>query len=306
MSQDKKPEPKKRALGRGLATLIGETHAPPSSAPASTSAPEQVETKDNHITHLAIDRLVAGTYQPRRVFDEDAIAALAASFRQAGILQPLIVRPLKDNSDNYEIIAGERRWRAAQKAQLHQVPVVVRQLSDAQALEIGVIENVQRQDLNPIEEAEGYRRLAQEFHYTQADIAEIVGKSRSYITNILRVLDAPALIRDYVIDGKLSAAHARTLVVSKNAEVLAKQVVAGGLSVRATERLVAQDKNTITTVKTTHKKSVDMLALEKNLTDQLGLNVVIDTKANSEAGTLKISYKTLEQFENIFRLLNKN
>lgn len=305
MSQDKK---NKKALGRGLATLIGETqNSSPSSVPSPAPEPvSQISNKENTMTTMAIDRLVAGTYQPRRVFDEEAIAALAASFQQAGILQPLIVRPLPDDNNKYEIIAGERRWRAAQRAQLHEVPVLVRHLSNAQALEIGVIENVQRQDLNPIEEAQGYRRLAQEFHYTQNDIAEIVGKSRSYITNILRVLDAPELIRNYVIDGTLSAAHARTLVASADAETLAKQVVAGGLSVRATEQLVARHKKTDTTkTKTSTIKSVDILAQEKKLTDQIGLRVTIDTKANSENGSVTIEYKTLEQFENIVRLLSR-
>ncbi|MBE8191741.1 MAG: ParB/RepB/Spo0J family partition protein, partial [Alphaproteobacteria bacterium] len=280
---DKKAKPRtgKRGLGRGLATLIGDTHksaavpatpsAPPSATPSapSSSSGAQPDTQNNianTINTLAIDQLVAGAYQPRRAFDEEAIAALAESFRQNGILQPLIVRPLEDEAGKqlYEIVAGERRFRAAQIAQLHQVPVVVRSLSDVQALEIGVVENVQREGLNPIEEAEGYRRLAEEFHYTQADIAEIVGKSRSYITNILRVLDAPTLIRDYIIAGRLTAGHARALVGSATAaiaETLAQQVVAQGLNVRATEQLVARQKAAKDKKTLPLKKSVDILAL---------------------------------------------
>ncbi|MBE8220276.1 MAG: ParB/RepB/Spo0J family partition protein, partial [Alphaproteobacteria bacterium] len=257
---------------------------------------------------LAIDQLVAGAYQPRRAFDEEAIAALAESFRQNGILQPLIVRPLADAADKrlYEIVAGERRFRAAQIAQLHQVPVVVRSLSDVQALEIGVVENVQREGLNPIEEAEGYRRLAEEFHYTQADIAEIVGKSRSYITNILRVLDAPTLIRDYIIDGRLTAGHARALVGSATAaiaETLAQQVVAQGLNVRATEQLVARQKAAKDKKTLPLKKSVDILALEKKLTDTLGLAVVIETTPHTENGQVKVRYKSLDQFDDIVKRL---
>jgi ParB family chromosome partitioning protein len=308
---------RKRGLGRGLSALIGETtkkaldEAAPVAAPSTAAAasPQAASGVGNQgFQLLGIDQLVPGKFQPRRYFDEDELRALATSLQKSGVLQPLLVRPLSatdgaKGAAQFEIIAGERRWRAAQLAKLHTVPVIVQTLSDSVALEVGIIENVQRADLNPIEEAEGYQRLIEEFSYTQAELAETIGKSRSHIANILRLTSATPKVRDGLIMGTLSMGHARALLGHPQADQLVKKIIADGLSVRAVEALVAQTKSDhgktdkATRSSRTATKTADTRALEKTLADRLGLNVSLDDKGDGSGGQLHIEYKSLEQLD---------
>ena len=308
---------RKRGLGRGLSALIGETtkkaldEAAPVAAPSTAAAasPQAASGVGNQgFQLLGIDQLVPGKFQPRRYFDEDELRALATSLEKSGVLQPLLVRPLSatdgaKGAAQFEIIAGERRWRAAQLAKLHTVPVIVQALSDSVALEVGIIENVQRADLNPIEEAEGYQRLIEEFSYTQAELAETIGKSRSHIANILRLTSATPKVRDGLIMGTLSMGHARALLGHPQADQMVKKIISDGLSVRAVEALVAQTKSDHgKTDKATRSsriatKTADTRALEKTLADRLGLNVSLDDKGDGSGGQLHIEYKSLEQLD---------
>ena len=293
---------KKRGLGRGLSALIGDSAAQPVNPqnPPSPSPPAEIATGDG-LTYLGIDQLRAGRFQPRKNFDADDMAALTASLEKSGVLQPLLVRPVVGETAQYEIIAGERRWRAAQNAKLHQVPVIVLKINDVTALELGLIENVQRADLNPIEEAEGYQRLIDEFAYTQAELAETIGKSRSHIANLLRLADAPPAVRAALLDGSLSMGHARALLGIENAAALVKQIVKDGLSVRAVEKLVAAAKpaqgggrpqKMVT-------KDADTRALEKTISEAIGLGVSIDDSGTSKGGAVTIKYKSLEQLDDL-------
>ena len=308
---------RKRGLGRGLSALIGETttkaldEAAPVAAPSTAAAASPQATSgvgNQGFQLLGIDQLVPGKFQPRRYFDEDELRALATSLEKSGVLQPLLVRPLSatdgaKGAAQFEIIAGERRWRAAQLAKLHTVPVIVQALSDSVALEVGIIENVQRADLNPIEEAEGYQRLIEEFSYTQAELAETIGKSRSHIANILRLTSATPKVRDGLIMGRLSMGHARALLGHPQADQLVKKIISDGLSVRAVEALVAQTKSDhgktdkATRSSRTATKTADTRALEKTLADRLGLNVSLDDKGDGSGGQLHIEYKSLEQLD---------
>ena len=308
---------RKRGLGRGLSALIGETtkkaldEAAPVAAPSTAAAASPQATSgvgNQGFQLLGIDQLVPGKFQPRRYFDEDELRALATSLEKSGVLQPLLVRPLSatdgaKGAAQFEIIAGERRWRAAQLAKLHTVPVIVQALSDSVALEVGIIENVQRADLNPIEEAEGYQRLIEEFSYTQAELAETIGKSQSHIANILRLTSATPKVRDGLIMGTLSMGHARALLGHPQADQLVKKIIADGLSVRAVEALVAQTKSDhgktdkATRSSRTATKTADTRALEKTLADRLGLNVSLDDKGDGSGGQLHIEYKSLEQLD---------
>lgn len=300
---------KKRGLGRGLSALIGDSAAqpvnpqnPPTSSPSGEgmAAPPEIAAGDG-LTHLGIDQLRAGRFQPRKNFDADDMAALTASLEKSGVLQPLLVRPVAGETAQYEIIAGERRWRAAQNAKLHQVPVIVQKINDVTALELGLIENVQRADLNPIEEAEGYQRLIDEFAYTQAELAETIGKSRSHIANLLRLADAPPAVRAALLDGSLSMGHARALLGVENAAALVKQIVKDGLSVRAVEKLVAKAKPTQGggRPKKTATKDADTRALEKTISEAIGLGVSIDDSGTSKGGAVTIKYKSLEQLDDL-------
>ena len=313
-------EEKKRGLGRGLSALIGDTVAQEpaqASGPGGGQAPAEDSVKAAGQQLLGIDQLRPGAFQPRKSFNADELSALAASIEKSGVLQPLLVRRVADNKADaaYEIIAGERRWRAAQQAKLHEVPVIVQDINDVTALEIGIIENVQRADLNPIEEAEGYQRLISEFAYTQAELAETIGKSRSHIANLLRLVEAPDAVRRALIDGAISMGHARALLGIDNAAALVKQIIAEGLSVRAVEKLAAADKTQDKTQGKTqsgegqkaggkaNEKSADTRALEKTLTD--GLGVVAQIEARGEAGELRLSYRSLEQLDDLVaRLLS--
>lgn len=289
-------EQSKKRLGRGLAALIGEMDNAEQKAEPSKVAPDH---------NLPIEFIVRNSENPRQQFDRDGLADLARSIRKHGIVQPIVVR--KTSEDKYEIIAGERRWRAAQQAGLTDVPVLVRNVDDKTALEIAIVENVQRSDLNPLEEALGYEQLMSHYGYTQNDLGEVIGKSRSHVANSLRLLKLPEEVRQMLVDGSLSAGHARAIVSTSNPLALAKKIVSEGLSVRDAERLAQLDINgedvTSSSVKSgqSAQKDADTLALEQSLSDVLGLKV--DLKHKGEKGQLKISYKSLEQLDNICKLL---
>ena len=287
-------DPSKRRLGRGLAALIGEMDQPIADMASrpSVSADRKV----------AIDLVVRNPKNPRKHFEEDHLQDLASSIRQHGIVQPVVVRTVADG--RFEIIAGERRWRAAQLAGLNEIPVLVRDVDDRTALELAIVENVQRADLNPVEEALGYEQLIAEHGYTQNDLGEIIGKSRSHVANSLRLLKLPELVRDMITSGSLSAGHARALIPTSDPVGLARTIVAKGLSVRDAER-IAQNNIRAQSQPAPETKSVlkdpDTLALERTLSDGLGLDVSINHKG--DGGRLTIAYKSLEQLENICRLL---
>lgn len=285
----------KRRLGRGLAALIGEMDHP---MPAG-NAPANV----NPDRMVPIENITRNPRNPRRHFDESELQDLASSIRQHGIVQPVVTRTLPDGQ--FEIIAGERRWRAAQLAGLVEVPVIVRNVDDRTALEIAIVENVQRSDLNPLEEALGYEQLIAEHGYTQNDLGDIIGKSRSHVANSLRLLKLPSPVRDMLSSGTLSAGHARALIPTSDPTALAKAVVAKGMSVRDAERLAQNDIRSQSEPQAVAKpeKDSDTVALERTLTDSLGLEVKISHKGGP--GQIKISYKTLEQLEEICRLLER-
>lgn len=297
----------KRGLGRGLAALLGEDAATlaPVLSDRATSGPERGGFQ------VPVEYLHPGRSQPRRRFEETQLESLAESVRVQGLLQPILVRPHPRKPGEYEIVAGERRWRAAQKAQLHEVPVLVRELTDGQALELALVENVQRQDLDPVEEAEGYRRLMEEFGHSQEALAKVIGKSRPHIANTLRLLNLPEAVKDLLRDGKLTAGHARALLGAEDPGVLAGEVVAKGLSVRETERLVASGREekqrgqSRSRVNGRHAsaKDADTLALETDLSGLLGLKVLIEPKG--PGGTLALHYRDLDQLDDLLRRLNQ-
>jgi ParB family chromosome partitioning protein len=278
----------KTRLGRGLASLIGDR-------------PEQAWGAEEEQRSVPLAALKPGRFNPRRNFAEGQLEELAASIRERGLVQPLVVRP--SLGDTYEIVAGERRWRAAQLANLHDVPVVIRALSDQEAIEIAIIENVQREDLNAIEEGEGYRLLMDGHGYTQEDLAKVIGKSRSHLANTLRLLKLPDGVQDLVRSGDLSAGHARALIGRADAEALAARIVKDGLSVREIEALTQEHPS----AKPKHKKSkdADTRAAESELHEALGLDVEIK-KGKGEKGELRIRYSSLDQLEDIrLRLLRR-
>ncbi len=285
----------KRRLGRGLAALIGEMDQP---MPAGNT-PVNV----NPDRMVPIENITRNPRNPRRHFDESELQDLASSIRQHGIVQPIVTRTLSDGQ--FEIIAGERRWRASQLAGLVEVPVIVRNVDDRTALEIAIVENVQRSDLNPLEEALGYEQLIAEHGYTQNDLGDIIGKSRSHVANSLRLLKLPSPVRDMLSSGTLSAGHARALIPTSDPTALAKAVVAKGMSVRDAERLAQNDIRGQSEPQAAAKpeKDSDTVALERTLTDSLGLEVKISHKGGP--GQIRISYKTLEQLEEICRLLER-
>lgn len=278
-------------LGRGLSSLLGEVAQ---EAPLSGGGTTGMQT-------LPVASIEPHPGQPRRHFDEQALADLADSIRNRGLIQPIVVRP---HGHRYQIVAGERRWRAAQRARLHEVPVIVRELDDTQTLEIAIIENVQRQDLNAIEEAEGYRRLIDEYGHTQEALGQLVHKSRSHVANLLRLLDLPSKVRSYVATGELSMGHARALVPAAEPEILADEVVRRGLSVRDTEKLVRQGRNPRARQgKLEYKGSnADIEALERQLGDMLGLKVTIAHGPNG--GSVALGYSTLDQLDMICQRLS--
>jgi ParB family chromosome partitioning protein len=258
---------------------------------------------------LPIARIRPGRFQPRRYFDEASIEELAASIRSHGMLQPILVRPLDGQAEIYEIVAGERRWRAAQRAELHDVPVVIQALSDSQSLEIGLIENLQRQDLGALEEAEGYQRLIDEFGHSHAELGQLLGKSRSHVANMLRLLALPPSVRTLVEAGALSAGHARALLTAPNPEALARTAAERGLSVRETERLAGNAKAARKAPGKAGKaggarKHADLLALERDLTERLGLKVTIESRG--QAGAVTIAYRTIDQLDDVIARLSSS
>jgi len=276
----------RRQLGRGLAELFGEADGVASTAGASQRL-------------VPIERIRPGTLQPRRRFAEAELDALAQSIREKGILQPLLVRSLTAQETDFELIAGERRWRAAQRVGLHEVPIIIRQISDLEALEIALIENLQREDLSPLEEAEAYRRLIDEFARTQASLAEALGKSRSHIANTVRLLSLPAPVRHRLDEGELSAGHARALLGAADPVALAEEIVRRGLNVRATERLVQRRAEARPAKR--RPRDADTVALERELATVLGLRVTLEAK--KRGGTLTLHYTSLDQLDRVLRLL---
>lgn len=281
----------RKRLGRGLAALIGEIDKPVSPSQHSALSDRKVP----------IEFISPNPRNPRRRFAEAELADLAASIKEHGIVQPIVVRPAQGG--RYEIIAGERRWRAAQQAGVAQVPVILREVDDRVALEIAIIENVQRSDLNPIEEAAGYQSLIEEHNYTQADLAQVIGKSRSHVANTLRLLKLPSDVRQMLTDGVLSAGHARTLVTAENPMALAQRIVSDGLSVRQAEALAQAPTGTPEpkSKDASKEKDSDTMALEKLLSDAIGLGVVINHKGGG--GELRIRYSSLEQLDDLCRRL---
>jgi len=286
----------KRRLGRGLAALIGEMDQP---VPAEMERPAVSADR-----MIPIEFVTRNPRNPRRFFDDAELHDLASSIRQHGIVQPIVVRTLA--RDRYEIIAGERRWRAAQLAGLIEIPVIIRDVDDKTALEIAIVENVQRSDLNALEEALGYEQLIAEYGYTQNDLGEIIGKSRSHVANSLRLLKLPDPVRDMLAAGSLSAGHARALVSTSDPSALARTIVSKGMSVRDAEKLAQNDIKAQSEPQAPvqkNQKDSDTLALERTLSDTLGLDVSINHKASG--GQIRISYKSLEQLEEVCRLLER-
>ncbi|MGH6919476.1 MAG: ParB/RepB/Spo0J family partition protein [Geminicoccaceae bacterium] len=289
MSEIEPRTARRRGLGMGLSALLGgDADLLRAPVPAAGSS-------------VPIEFLVPSPLQPRRHFAEDELEALAESIRARGVMQPLLVRPAAGDPQRYEIVAGERRWRAAQRAGVHDLPVVLYRLSDREALELALLENVQRQDLSPIEEADGYQRLIDEFGHTQAELASALGKSRSHIANLLRLLGLPPSVRRLLDTGALSAGHARALLMARDADAMAKTVLDRGLNVRQTERLVQADKGTSGRSRRVPAKDPDTRALERELSSRIGLKVTLKPAGNG--GTLTIAYHTLDQLDEVIARL---
>lgn len=289
----------KRGLGRGLSALMADVDL---SSPPANSASAQPRDR----TMVPIEQLTANPDQPRRSFSPEALQELADSLKSRGVLQPLIVRPHPQDSGIYQIVAGERRWRAAQMAQLHELPVIIRELDDTEVLEVAIIENIQRADLNAIEEAASFRQLMDRFGHTQEKLAEALNKSRSHIANLLRLLNLPDTVQDLVKEGRLSAGHARALITSPDAALLARKVVEKGLSVRETEDLVRKKVEPTTerskTARQRPEKDADTRALEADLSAHLRMKVSI-AHAGMDGGQLTITYRDLDQLDQVCQLL---
>ena len=275
----------KKGLGRGLSSLIGET---------------RVETTTNK---LSLHEIVPSKYQPRKNFDEENLNDLTNSIKERGVIQPIIVRKSDEQKSKYEIIAGERRWLAAQKAGLHDIPVVVTEVDDLKSLEFAIVENVQRHDLNPLEEAQGYQRLINEFNYDQGKVSKFIGKSRSYITNSLRLLSLPDDVIKLIAEHKLTAGHAKILVGLENASFIANKVIEKKLSVRQTENFVKIFK--VKKNKSNISKDANISDLERTISDKIGLNVVIKNNKRNQ-GTITFSYKEIDQLNKIIQIIKSN
>lgn len=315
--------PKRRALGRGLNALFGEDEndrPTPSfgSEPTDKETSEAIQSPGGRKL-VSISQLVPGKYQPRHHFNSDTIDELSKSISQHGLIQPILVRPLNDGSDSYEIVAGERRWRAAQKAQLHEVPIIIRELDDTTTLEIALIENLQREDLNAVDEARALKQLSDQFDYSHDQIAEKIGKSRSYVANMLRLIELCPPVLMMLTEGKISAGHARALLTlsAEQQEEQARKVAALGLSVRQTEKLVGElqgrgikarvDKlgKKISKSEQTDEKDLNTVALEREVSNVLGMAVTIDMVSQQE-GSLSISFKSLDQLDEVLHRLSHN
>ena len=276
----------KKGLGRGLSSLIGET---------------KVETKTNK---LSLSEIVPNRYQPRKNFDEENLEDLTNSIKERGVIQPIIVRKSNEDNSKYEIIAGERRWLAARKAGLHDIPVVMTDADDLKSLEFAIVENVQRHDLNPLEEAQGYKRLIDEFSYDQEKVSKFIGKSRSYITNTLRLLNLPDEVLKLIEEKKISAGHAKILVGLENALFLAKKIIEKKLSVRQTENFVKIFKKKKNPLGKNSKDS-NILSLESDVRDKIGMNVHINNRKNN-SGSVSFDYKDLDQLNRLIEVIKQN
>jgi ParB family chromosome partitioning protein len=292
-------KPKTRGLGRGLSALMADV------APQDDRTEDLGQAKRSDMI-VPIEKIFPNPQQPRRTFGSEQLEELASSIREKGVIQPLIVRRRAQAQDTYEIVAGERRWRAAQMAQLHELPVLVREFNDTEVLEIAIIENIQRADLNPVDEAAGYKQLMERFGHTQDKLSSVLGKSRSYIANLVRLLQLPEEVQGYLRDGQLSAGHARALITADDPIGLARKVIQQGLSVRATEQLAkkadsdapSESKKPIRP-RTAVEKDADTRALEADLSANLRMKVTIDHDSGQEAGLISIQYASLEELDEL-------
>ena len=278
------PFKNKKGLGRGLSSLIGDS---------------DVKITNNKIS---ISSIIPNKYQPRKNFDKNSLEELTASIRERGIIQPIIVRASEDSNDKYELIAGERRWQAAQNAGLHEVPAVILNVDNLKSLEFAIVENVQRKDLNPIEEAEGYQRLINEFNYDQDKVAKFIGKSRAHISNCIRLLSLPAKVIEHIINEKLSPGHAKILVGLDNSELLAEKVIKKKLSVRQAEALARLVKSNKSSIKSKDPNSID---IENQLSSKIGMKVFLNNKKNN-TGTLIFEYKGVDQLDRLIKIIKEN
>ena len=278
------PFKNKKGLGRGLSSLIGDS---------------DVKITNNKIS---ISSIIPNKYQPRKKFDKNSLEELTASIRERGIIQPIIVRASEDSNDKYELIAGERRWQAAQNAGLHEVPAVILNVDNLKSLEIAIVENVQRKDLNPIEEAEGYQRLINEFNYDQDKVAKFIGKSRAHISNCIRLLSLPAKVIEHIINDKISPGHAKILVGLDNSELLAEKIIKKKLSVRQAEALARLVKSNKSSIKSKDPNSID---IENQLSSKIGMKVFLNNKKNN-TGTLIFEYKGVDQLDRLIKIIKEN
>ena len=278
------PFKNKKGLGRGLSSLIGDS---------------DVKITNNKIS---ISSIIPNKYQPRKNFDKNSLEELTASISERGIIQPIIVRPSEDSNDKYELIAGERRWQAAQNAGLHEVPVVILNVDNLKSLEFAIVENVQRKDLNPIEEAEGYQRLINEFNYDQDKVAKFIGKSRAHISNCIRLLSLPAKVIEHIINDKISPGHAKILVGLDNSELLAEKIIKKKLSVRQAEALARLVKSNKSSIKSKDPNSID---IENQLSSKIGMKVFLNNKKNN-TGTLIFEYKGVDQLDRLIKIIKEN
>ena len=293
---------KPRGLGRGLSSLLGDAGVAAGNAGGAASGTGEASALSG-LTELPIEWINSGPWQPRRRFDTDSLAELAESIRSKGLVQPVLVRPRAGTANRYELIAGERRWRAAQMAQLHNIPAIIRELSDEEAYELALIENIQRADLSAIEEAEGYRQLIDSFAYTQEQLSEIIGKSRSHIANLLRLLGLPSEVRDMIVDGRLTMGQARPLIGHDDCVALARQIADKGLSARQAEKLVTKPLRGKAASSPKPAKPADLEAVEAVLRGKLGLGVDINWNEKGGTGSMTIRFTTLEQMDEVMAKL---
>ncbi len=316
------PYAKPRGLGRGLSSLLGDAGiaaATGTAAPASSGAPKAATSESGQTQHsqlsgldeIPVEWINVGPWQPRRRFDKERLAELADSIRAKGLVQPILVRPQEGLSNRYQVIAGERRWRAAQLAEMHVIPAIIREMSDKEAHELALIENVQRADLSAVEEAEGYRQLIEHFGYTQDQISENIGKSRSHIANLLRLLTLPQDVSQLVVDGQISMGQVRPLIGHPDCAALARRVVEKGLSARQVEALVKSQKTSTASGQTAvtqpkPNKTADIRALEESMQAKLGLRLDIEWHEDKNRGRLVMHFNSLEQFESVIDRLETN
>ena len=292
---------KSRGLGRGLSSLMGDLK----NEPLTSNENSESQTVEKLVP---VEKIYPNPNQPRKSFQEEKLIELANSIKTKGIVQPLIVRKKKGTKESFEIVAGERRWRAAQRAQIHELPVIIKEFTDIEVLEIAIIENVQRADLNPIEEALGYKNLMENFDHTQDGLSKEIGKSRSHIANLLRLLNLPSSVQELLISGQLTAGHARALVTCDNPLAIAKQIISLGLSVRDAERLAKNvSEKKVSNKAKTKEKPADTVLLEADLSAALKMKVSINHEEGKEKGLISITYKSLDELDRISEvILNGN